>query len=134
MDDREANWYSHPPACTCVNCVKRRLARYNGSIDNHARRVTRMVHKENAYSFRKPSHLTYRILIGIAILFALLAGLSVMAWLLPSMFNSFGNALIRITGNDDIRLNVRRIGSDPIPYALGFTLIALFIRWLASKF
>jgi hypothetical protein len=83
---------------------------------------------------RKPKNITHGILIGIAIIFALLAGLGVMAWLLPATFNSFGNALIKITGNKDIRLNVIRISSDPIPYAISFGILGLVMRWLANKF
>ena len=85
-------------------------------------------------SFRKPQNITYKILIGIAIIFAILAGISAMAWLLPNTFFSLGDALIRLTGNSDIRTNVVRISNDPTIYTLVFALFALGIRWLADKF
>ena len=25
MNNREANWYSHPPSCSCSNCTRKRL-------------------------------------------------------------------------------------------------------------
>jgi hypothetical protein len=84
--------------------------------------------------FNRPRNITHNILIGIAVILALLAGVSIMAWLLPTTFNSFGDSLIRITGNLDIELNVRRIGNDPISYSIIFSILALGVRWLAGKF
>jgi len=78
--------------------------------------------------------ITYTILTGIAVTFAVIAGLSTVAWLLPSMFRSLGEFLIRTTGNQDIALNVGRISRDPIAYAIGFALLGLATKWLANKF
>jgi len=85
-------------------------------------------------SFRGSHNVTHRILITIAIIFAVLAGVSAMAWLLPNAFDGLGDALVRLTGNPDIQLNFARIGRDPVPYTLVFAAFALGIRWLASKF
>jgi H+/Cl- antiporter ClcA len=82
----------------------------------------------------RPRNVTHNVLIAIAIIFAILAGISTIAWLLPSLFDTLGNVLIRFTGNSDIRLNVARIRSDPIPYAIIFAIIAVGVRWLAKKF
>lgn len=67
-------------------------------------------------------------------MFALLAGISAVAWLLPTLFNGFGNTIVRLTGNPDIQLNVARIGVDPITYTIVFGVIALGVKWLASRF
>jgi hypothetical protein len=90
--------------------------------------------RSSKMSFRKPQNITHKILITIAIIFAILAGISAVAWLLPNTFHSLGDALIRLTGNSDIRTNVMRISNDPVPYTIIFALFALGIRWLASKF
>jgi len=70
----------------------------------------------------------------ISIIFIVLAGLSLVAWLLPSMFNSLGDWLVRITGSSDIRLNVQRIRQDSIGYTFIFSLLGLFMNWVGSKF
>ena len=85
-------------------------------------------------SFRMPRPTTQKVLVAIAVLFAVLAGISTVAWLLPNAFYGLGDALVRLTGNPDIRLNVVRIGNDPVPYAIIFALFALGVRWLAGKF
>jgi hypothetical protein len=82
---------------------------------------------------KTPYRITYRILIGIAIIFALLAGLSAIAWLLPNTFLSLFDFLSE-SGNKDIILMERRLLNTPIPYMIGFMLFAVFLRWLANKF
>jgi len=89
--------------------------------------------KEERMSYRSKMT-THTILVGVAVVFALLAGASVTAWLLPTLFSSFGSTLVRLTGNPDIQLNVVRISSDPIYYTIVFGVIALGIRWLADRF
>ena len=85
-------------------------------------------------SFHRPYNVTHNILITIAIIFAILAGISAIAWLLPNLFNSIGNTLIKLTGNKDIMLNVQRINGEPTLYTIIFAISALFIRWIAGKF
>jgi hypothetical protein len=78
--------------------------------------------------------ITRTILATIAVIFAVLAGISTIAWLLPSMFSSLGNYLIKLTGNADIALNVARVSKDPIAYALSFAVLGLATKWLSNKF
>ena len=126
-------WYmrdQHPPACTCVDCTQARLLRLGRqpSLPQTKLKVRRKP------VMRRPRHITHTILITITLLFAFLTGISIMAWLLPTTFNSLGSALIRISGNADIRLNVMRISSDPIVYSICFGSVALVARWFAGKF
>ena len=160
MNNRERNWYEakhgeHPPACQCVECTKERLERikaHPGLMYPLSDEILRGPHipsqeeregekerkvlskRRKKMTFTRPHNITYKILIGIAIVFAILAGLSAIAWLLPNTFSSLGDALVRLTGNPDIRMNFMRIGNDPIVYTLVFALFAIGIRWLANKF
>ncbi len=84
--------------------------------------------------FKRPHRITHTVLMIISIIFAILAGISLIAWLLPSLFNSIGNFLVNITQSPDIRLNINRINKDGTTYTIVCTLAALFMRWLAEKF
>jgi hypothetical protein len=78
--------------------------------------------------------ITSTILNAIAVILALLAGLAVIAWLMPTAYASLGDWIINATGNQDIYLNLARIAISPISYMFIFGAIALVIKWLANKF
>lgn len=83
---------------------------------------------------RRSKNITSLLLNIISIIFAFLAGISAIAWLLPTFFFNLGNTIIEITGNPDIALNVDRISNDPVYYTITFGLFALGIKWLGNKF
>lgn len=141
MNNRERNWYEgkygrHPPACLCPDCERRRQTGSGSHIWRAMRGILGGKKGQGgiAMSFRRPHNVTRKILIAVAIIFAVLAGLSAMAWLLPNAFAGLGDALVRLTGNPDVALNFIRMGRDPVLYTVAFALFAVGIRWLANKF
>ncbi len=145
MNNREAGRYDndinkHPPACTCKACVEARLQQHTMHKDQQFKPSivyqTPAPTRTNKVRIRIPRlrHITYRILIIIAIVFALLSCVSLVAWLLPNAFLSMTDWLINVTHNKDLILNAYRIKATPIPYTVGFAIGALFMRWLAGKF
>lgn len=64
---------------------------------------------------------------------AVLAVLSLIAWLLPTAFGQLMDGLRRLTGNPDILFNAQRIARDPVIYAIAFTLVAMLSSWLSGK-
>jgi hypothetical protein len=140
MSQEDRDWYrgKHPPACTCVTCEKLRILKQSNSriilqpkeytAPIKPIRISRQGRKWNM------SGITKKILIFIAIVFALLAGLSGIAWLLPTAFTDIGVWLVNNTGNQDIAINILRIQTSPINYLAIFGGLAIAIRWLADRF
>ena len=141
MSQYDRDWYrgKHPPACTCVECASKRNEYKPVCQPPYKPRKPPIVDEAKPIKQRRDwrmngKRITSTILNAIAVILALLTGLAVMAWLLPTSFANLGDWLIRTTGNQDIYLNFARILLSPLNYMAAFGIMALVIKWFANKF
>lgn len=125
IEDRD--WYrgNHPPTCTCIDCVNKRVG------GNKAKAKETVVMKNRSIDTMR---IVQSLLVGVSILFGIIGGLSILAWFAPTAFSQLTNTINRVTGNPDIQLNANRISQDPVLYAIIFIAIALILQWVSRKF